>query len=145
MSTDNLIYVQQNSKGRWVAQHWFASNDGKPDPEVVPYGDTYPSMAMAIEMNHDRARETEYGFEIDESAYAAVREERKKNESFQEELRALLNRYSKENESGTPDYILAEFLIQQLNLWNNTVIARAMWRGEKVSLPLPPIHIEMNA
>lgn len=135
MSADDLIYVQQNSKGRWVAQYWFDSNDGKPDPEVVPYGDTYASMQLAIEMNHDRARQTEYGFTIDEKAYAAVRVERQKNESFQEELRSLLNRYSKENESGTPDYILAEYLTQQLNLWNTTVVARGVWRGESVQLP----------
>lgn len=133
MSADNLIYIQQNSKGRWVAQHWFASNDGKPDPDVAK--DTYPSMQVAVEMNHDRARETEYGFHIEEKSYAALQEERKKSESFQEELRALLNRYSKENESGTPDYILAEFLQQQLTIWNNTIAARSIWRGESLELP----------
>ena len=133
MSADNLIYIQQNSKGRWVAQHWFASNEGKPDPDVAK--DTYASMQLAIEMNHDRARETEYGFHIDESAYAAIQAERLESENFQEELTSLLNRFSKDSESGTPDYILAEFLLQQLTLWNNTIAARAVWRGESVELP----------
>jgi hypothetical protein len=136
MSADNMIYIQQNSKGRWVAQHWFASNDGKPDPEVVPYGDTYASMQLAVEMNHDRARETEYGFTMDEGAYAAVRKERQKGEDFQKELSSLLNRYSKESESGTPDFLLAEYLSQQLAVWNNTMAARAVWRGESLEINL---------
>lgn len=134
MSADNMIYIQQNKKGRWVAQHWFASNDGKPDPEVVPYGDTYPSMQAAVEFNHDRARETEYGFHIDESAYAGIQAERVKNEDFQKELQQLLSKYSKENESGTADFLLAEYLTQQLLLWNNTIIGRAVWRGELVEI-----------
>lgn len=132
MSADNMIYIQQNKKGRWVAQHWFASVDGKPDPEVVSYGDTYPSMQAAVEFNHDRARETEYGFHIDEGSYAVLQAERTKNEDFQKELEHLLNKHSKENESGTPDFLLAEYLTQQLVVWNNSITARAVWRKEPI-------------
>lgn len=136
MSADNMIFVQQNSKNRWVAQHWFSSNDGKPDPEVVPYGDTYASLQLCIEMNRERARETEYGFNINEGAYVAIYAEREENDTFKKELAQLLNKYSKESESGTPDFILAEYLAQQLSVWNNSMAARAVWRQESFDLPL---------
>lgn len=59
-----MIVVQQNSGKRWVAQHWFHSYDGLPDPELVPDGETYPSLQVCVELNNARARETEYGFHI---------------------------------------------------------------------------------
>lgn len=54
---------------------------------------------------------------------------------LQEEIRAALNRASAENASGTPDHILAGFLLEQLELFNRTVRARAEWRGETTQLP----------
>jgi hypothetical protein len=50
--------------------------------------------------------------------------------SFRKELTSLINRYSKEQPSGTPDFILAEYLMQQLEVWDKSVAARAVWRGE---------------
>jgi len=47
--------------------------------------------------------------------------------SFESELTSLLNRHSKENESNTPDYQLAEFLIGCLALFNRGVRARGAW------------------
>lgn len=35
-------------------------------------------------------------------------------ENFKEELRSLINRYSIDNKLSTPDYILTDYLIQQL-------------------------------
>lgn len=46
--------------------------------------------------------------------------EEKKQEEFERELAALLNKYSKENESDTPDFILAKFL-------NNCLVAVNRW------------------
>jgi len=37
---------------------------------------------------------------------------------FKRELAALLNRYSLESESMTPDYVVAEYLIGCLQAWN---------------------------
>lgn len=54
---------------------------------------------------------------------------------FEVELTRLLNRHSKENDSGTPDYILADYLQGCLDLWNKTVSRRADWRGEHTELP----------
>jgi hypothetical protein len=50
-------------------------------------------------------------------------------------LQRLINEHSAENDSGTPDYILASYLSGALGLFNITVRARANWRGESVELP----------
>lgn len=55
--------------------------------------------------------------------------------SFTEDLRQVINRHSAENISGTPDYILAEFLTNALKAYNEAVSARAEWRGENCELP----------
>lgn len=55
-------------------------------------------------------------------------------EKFQDDLTHLLNRHSLENESGTPDYILAEFLTDILKAYNKAVVARAHWRNESMKL-----------
>ena len=51
------------------------------------------------------------------------------------ELTSLLNRYSAENVSGTPDFILAEFLLDSIKIFNAAVVNRANWRGESTELP----------
>lgn len=50
-----------------------------------------------------------------------------KDSEFEKELESLLNRYSKENGSDTPDFILAEYLIGCLENFNNTVGKRTTW------------------
>ncbi len=46
-----------------------------------------------------------------------------------EELAELLNRHIAENESNTPDWILAEFLISQLGAFDAAVKQRDKWYG----------------
>jgi hypothetical protein len=53
--------------------------------------------------------------------------------SFGKELESLLNHYSKENDSNTPDFILAEYLRQCLAAWNLAIAAREEWYGRKLS------------
>lgn len=48
---------------------------------------------------------------------------------FERELEKLLNRYSKENGSGTPDFILAEYLNGCLEAYNLAVRTREHWHG----------------
>lgn len=55
-------------------------------------------------------------------------------DNFELELRHLLNKYTKENASGTPDYILAHFLTDVLNSFDEALKMRAEWRGESVEL-----------
>jgi hypothetical protein len=53
--------------------------------------------------------------------------------SLEEELEALLNKHSAENNSGTPDFILAKFLVSCLGSYNKAVVQREEWYGRKVN------------
>lgn len=48
---------------------------------------------------------------------------------FRRELASLLNRYSMENESNTPDYMLADYLIECLRALDRTIRTREQWYG----------------
>ena len=48
---------------------------------------------------------------------------------FSKDLKVLLNKCSVENESNTPDFILAEYLLACLNAWNNATLQREHWYG----------------
>ena len=48
---------------------------------------------------------------------------------FQKELESLINRYSMENHSDTPDFILAQFLTEQLKVFDQIVARRDKWYG----------------
>lgn len=53
---------------------------------------------------------------------------------FQRDLASLLNSYSAESPSGTPDFILSDLLTNVLREFNEAIGRRAEWRGEKVEL-----------
>lgn len=48
---------------------------------------------------------------------------------FLPDLTALINRYSKENGSNTPDWILAEYLQECLKVFDAAMQARERWYG----------------
>lgn len=48
---------------------------------------------------------------------------------FHKELTQLINKYSKENNSGTPDFILANYLDSCLKIYEETVRQREKWHG----------------
>lgn len=49
--------------------------------------------------------------------------------TFMGELEQLINKYSKESESNTPDFILAEYLDTCLVVYNHAIEARDEWYG----------------
>ena len=49
------------------------------------------------------------------------------NDQFKKELEGLINRYSMERGSNTPDFILADYLYGCLLQFNETVAAREKW------------------
>lgn len=49
--------------------------------------------------------------------------------SFEQELTHLLNKWSKESGSNTPDFILATYLMSCLTAYNNAVSDRDRWFG----------------
>jgi hypothetical protein len=50
--------------------------------------------------------------------------------TFRDELQALINRYSKENGSDTPDFILASYLEQCLKAFDQATKDRDAWYGQ---------------
>lgn len=65
-------------------------------------------------------------------------------EDFKTELQNLLNRYCAENESNTPDFVLAEFLLHSLQGWNCCVNQREKWFGRPVLPPGATKALECN-
>jgi hypothetical protein len=57
------------------------------------------------------------------------------NQLFEKELEILINKYSKENDSNTPDFILAEYLSNCLKTFNTALQKRAHWYSE-TGLPI---------
>lgn len=51
--------------------------------------------------------------------------------TFYTELTELINRHSQENGSGTPDFILAEFLRNCLIAFDKATNERSIWYSEK--------------
>lgn len=50
----------------------------------------------------------------------------------QREIETVLNRYCKENDSNTPDFILATYLMDCLKAFNNAVSSREKWYNNKL-------------
>ena len=55
----------------------------------------------------------------------------KSNETFVKELEYLINRYSQEQDSNTPDFILAEYLNNCLQNFAIVVEKREKWHGRE--------------
>lgn len=49
--------------------------------------------------------------------------------SFRDELEVLINKHSLENGSGTPDFILANFIIESIKAFDISVVEREEWYG----------------
>jgi hypothetical protein len=60
--------------------------------------------------------------------------------TFEQELTNLLNRFSQENTSNTPDFVLATFLLGCLETWNRAVADREAWYGRLASPPSWPLR-----
>lgn len=53
------------------------------------------------------------------------------DKGFLQELTSLINRYSKENESDTPDFILSEYIRISLHAFTVATRDRDSWHGFK--------------
>lgn len=60
-------------------------------------------------------------------------------EGFEKELQHLINRYSMENGSDTPDFILAAYLVKCLEAFNATSRHREKWYGKELSIGVPQV------
>ncbi len=55
------------------------------------------------------------------------------NPTFEKDLEHLINYYSKENGSDTPDFILANYLSRCLDAFNDTLQEREKWYGREIN------------
>jgi hypothetical protein len=55
--------------------------------------------------------------------------------TFEQALEDIINRYSQENGSNTPDFILAHYLLSCLAIWNSCVTQREEWYGRSGRSP----------
>ena len=67
--------------------------------------------------------------------------------TFKQELRDLINKHSMENESNTPDFVLAKYLIGCLDNFNDAVKGQKQWYGREVFVALKKSmsSVEMEA
>jgi len=52
--------------------------------------------------------------------------------TFEKELESLLNKYSKDSSSATPDFILADYLVRCLDNFKDTTKQREQWFGVNI-------------
>lgn len=55
-------------------------------------------------------------------------------DEFRIKLEQLLNQWSKENESNTPDFVLANYLINCLAAFDSAVREREIWYGRPLTI-----------
>jgi hypothetical protein len=63
---------------------------------------------------------------------------------FAKELESLINRHSQENDSDTPDFILAGYLRDCLSAWNEATKARERWYGRPCGNGAAPSDQQKN-
>ena len=68
--------------------------------------------------------------EIDGKSYVAC--EYNPDASIHEEFRAAINKHSRERFSGTPDFIIADYLINCLRSYENATQKSRAWNSRKV-------------
>lgn len=56
-----------------------------------------------------------------------------KEPTFVQELEHLINKHSQENPSGTPEFILAEYMLSCLDAFNKAVQDRERWYGRRTN------------
>ena len=69
------------------------------------------------------------------SAEKQIYGEEQRREDFRKDLQAILNRYSQERTGGnTPDFILADYLIECLRAIGTAIEAREKWCGRSFEI-----------
>jgi hypothetical protein len=58
------------------------------------------------------------------------------------DIAEVLNKHSVENTSNTPDFILAEMLVEHLDVWVKTSRERERWYGHRLEIGGPTKIVE---
>jgi hypothetical protein len=59
---------------------------------------------------------------------------------LEKEIRNLLNRASAENQSDTPDFVLAQFLAGSLSVFNSAIVEREAFYGRECGGQIVPVE-----
>lgn len=65
-----------------------------------------------------------------------MNDQKQASEPFRSDIAAAINRYSMENASNTPDFILADFLDECLSAFSRAAKRRDEWYGERQTAPV---------
>ena len=100
-----------------------------------------PSAGLVGTVTSEKVSDKTFGYP-GQSGFVVIDAEEKKEDpgnkerppltEFEQKLKSLLNRYSQENMSATPDFILAEYMIAALHAFNRATRAREHWYGRRV-------------
>lgn len=124
------VFQTEVSPDLTVGYLWVAANHAFLEIEVGEWVvrdelGFYPCKDAVIRTNNT---------ELNDEMIAFLRE-RAEPKTFEQELVSLLNKHSMENYSGTPDWILGEYIRMSLQAWDLGVRLRSEWRGEDLELP----------
>lgn len=64
--------------------------------------------------------------------------------TFRKELTSLINKYCKENESDTPDFLLAEYIDDMVEVYTSVIRKRDKWFGFEPFHELKGDNIEIK-
>jgi len=81
-----------------------------------------------------------WGSSLNEFELATVEHRAPKIEprpTLEQALKTLLNRYSVENGSNTPDFILAEYMLATLKAFEGASLSRERWYGQSLRIGMP--------
>jgi len=101
-------------------------------PKKIKYVDSDIRDSIEYVLTTEKAID-DFLKELHEIPYEKLNEIVSRSTMFTRELTSLLNKYSKENGSNTPDYILASYLEGCLRVFNYTTKARSEFNGEKLN------------
>ena len=129
---DSNLY-RVDPKGNWDSKEWIT---------IGEFIDSMPDEAMnapaAIDANHIAFELPDVGFQIinlvpqsewDQESDDDIKEAND-HKSFRKELESLINSFSLENNSDTPDFILAEYLSDCLGAFDKAAKRRTEWYGD---------------
>ena len=120
------VFAPINVSGAFMQKH-----SPQPGGYWVRYEDGYESFSPA------KAFEEGYSL-LDTGSSGFLNPSREQSKSqgdpttFEQELERLINRFSKENGSDTPDFIVTAYLLRCLETYDSTVQARENWYGRRI-------------
>ena len=133
----NLVYLLTFSESYDFRRTRYLSDLPLSDPYQILSGrvtktfqDGQKILVQEVRIEYDRGAK-EFLTNVTFYVTFHLLEEKKQEQivTFEHELESLLNRYSKENDSDTPDFILATYLLDCLRSFNAALVRREVWYG----------------